>query len=411
MRKLLFLSANRQKQKRLEDGMIEFLKEAENMKEEIVKNRRTLHQFAELGLDLPKTSAFVIDQLKSYGYEPQRCGKSGVTAVCGKSGKVILLRGDMDALPMKEETGLPFAAENGNCHSCGHDLHTAMLLAAAKILKQHESDLKGRVKFMFQPGEEVLGGADEMIKNGLLENPKVDFAVGLHTSSGHGEFSEVGKITYKSGYSTFSGDCIRITVHGKQAHGASPETGIDAINIAAHIITGLEELNCREVSNVERSIVLVGMIHGGDSCNTEAGTCVMEASVRAASQERRDFLKQRVKEISEGIALAFRGSAEVDFVYGMPPMYNDPALCSCIPGYLREMLGDDMVEELHEFGGTEDFTAVASRVPSVYFHIGTGSLAGPDVTHHNPKVLFDEDALSVGAAVYCQSAYRFLQEH
>lgn len=391
--------------------MIDFMREADEMKQEIIQNRRQLHQMPELGLDLPETSRYVMDRLEKYGYEPQLCGASGVTAVCGSGGNVILLRGDMDALPMKEETGLPFASGNGNCHSCGHDLHTAMLLAAAKLLKKHESELNGRVKFMFQPGEEVLGGATEMIQHGLLENPHVDYAVGLHTSSGHGSMSDVGQITYKREYSTFSGDCIRITIHGKQAHGASPETGIDAINIAAHIITGLEELNCREVSNTERSIVLVGMIHGGDSCNTEAGTCVMEASVRAASQERRSFLKQRVKEISEGIALAFRGTAEVDFVYGMPPMYNDPRLCDCIPGYLEEMLGKEKVTELHEFGGTEDFTAVAERIPSIYFHIGTGSLAGPDVTHHNPKVLFDEAALPVGAAVYCQSAFRFLEDH
>lgn len=391
--------------------MTDFLKEAEEMKAEIVENRRTVHRFAELGLDLPQTSAFVMEKLKEYGYEPKRCGKSGVTAVAGQGGKVILLRGDMDALPMKEESGLPFAATGASCHSCGHDLHTAMLLAAAKLLKKHEKELAGRVKFMFQPGEEILGGAAEMIANGLLENPHVDAALGMHTCTGHGENSKVGLITYKAEYSTFSGDYIKITVHGLNAHGSTPERGVDAINVAAHIVTGLEELVAREVSNTERSIVLVGRIEGGDSCNTEAGTCQLDVSVRAASAERRSFLKQRVKEIAEGIAATFRATADVDFVYGMPPLYNDPEMCRCIPGYIKEMLGDTAVKELHEFGGTEDFTAVAEKVPSIYLNIGTGNLAGPDITHHNPKIIFDENALPIGAAVYARCAARFLEDH
>ncbi|MGI5990538.1 MAG: M20 metallopeptidase family protein [Lachnospiraceae bacterium] len=391
--------------------MANYLKEAKDMKEEIVQNRRTVHQFAELGLDLPKTSAFVMEKLREYGYEPQRCGKSGVTAVAGQGGKVILLRGDMDALPMKEESGLPFAATGASCHSCGHDLHTAMLLAAAKLLKEHESELKGRVKFMFQPGEEILGGAAEMIANGLLENPHVDAAIGMHTCTGHGANSKVGLITYKSEYSTFSGDYVRIVVHGLNAHGSTPEMGVDAINVAAHIVTGLEELISREVSNTERSIVLVGRIEGGDSCNTEAGTCQLDVSVRAASAERRDFLKRRVKEIAEGIAMTFRAKAEVDFVYGMPPLYNDPRMCACVPGYIREMMGEDSVKELNEYSGTEDFTAVAEKVPSIYLNIGTGNIAGDDITHHNPKIIFDEDALPIGAAVYAQCAARFLEEH
>ncbi len=392
--------------------MTDYRKEAEAIKAEIIENRRAVHQFAELGLDMPKTAAFIEEKLRSYGIEPRRYGKCGVSAVVGPedTGKVIMIRGDMDALPMPEQTGLPFAATNGNCHSCGHDFHCTMLLAAAKLLKAHESELKGRVKFMFQPGEEVLGGANEMIAAGLLEDPHVDAAVGMHVSSG-GEHCELGRITFKSGYSTFSGDFVQVTVHGKQSHGSTPEKGVDAINIAAHIVTGLEELISREISNTERSVVLVGKIAGGDSCNTQAGTCVLDISVRAASAERRSFLKQRIKEISEGIAAAFRGTADVVYVYGMPPMYNDPAMAECIPSYAAEIVGADKVEELHEFGGTEDFTAVAEKVPSVFLHLGTGAIAGRDISHHNPKIIFDEDALPIGAAVYAHVAARYLEEH
>ncbi|MCR5371873.1 MAG: amidohydrolase [Solobacterium sp.] len=390
--------------------MTDYRKEALKIQDEIIADRRAVHEFAELGLDLPKTAAYVMEKLQSYGIDAKPCGKGGVTATIGQGGKVILLRGDMDALPMAEETGLPYAATNGNCHSCGHDMHAAMLLGAAKLLKEHESELKGRVKFMFQPGEEILGGAAEMIRNGLLENPPVDAAFGMHTSTG-GKHSDVGTITYKKDYVTFSGDFVKVTVHGKQAHGSTPEMGVDAISIAAHIVTGLEELISREVSNQERSIVLTGKIYGGDSCNTQAGTCVLEVSVRAASAERRDFLKQRVKEISEGIALAFRGTAEVEYVYGMAPMYNHPDMYNCVPGYIAEIVGEENVVEVHEYGGTEDFTAVAERVPSIYVNIGTGSIAGPDITHHNPKIIFDESALPIGTAVYCQTAVRWLEEH
>ena len=387
--------------------MTDYRKEAEAIREEIVTNRRTIHGYAELGLDLPKTAAYVMEQLKSYGYEPQLCGKSGVTATVGNGGKVLLIRGDMDALPMAEQTGLPFAATNGNCHSCGHDLHTAMLLGAAKLLKEHENELKGTVKFMFQPGEEVLGGAEEMIAAGLMENPHVDAAMGMHVSSG-GKYSKVGLITYKREYSTFSGDMIRITVNGKNAHGSSPETGVDAINVAAHIVTGLEALHSREITSKEYAMVLTGKIYGGDSCNTEAGTCTLEVSVRASSNEARDFLKRRVKEISEGIAATFRATADVEFVYGMPSMYNAPEMCDCVPGYCEELFG---AEQVLETGGTEDFTAVAALVPSVYLHIGSGSIAGEEITHHNPKIIFDEDVLPLGTATYAHVAARYLEEH
>ena len=214
----------------LEDNMINYKEEAMALKEEIIANRRQFHGFAELGFELPKTVELVINELRSYGYEPQLCGKAGVTCVAGQGGKVVILRGDMDALPMMEESGLDFASTNGHCHSCGHDMHTAMLLGAAKLLKQHESELKGRVKFMFQPAEELLGGAADMIAAGLLENPKVDAAIGMHVAAGAEPYSRVGAVSYKKDYVTFSGDYIRIKVVGKSAHGSQPQMGVDAIN-------------------------------------------------------------------------------------------------------------------------------------------------------------------------------------
>ncbi|MBR2671365.1 MAG: amidohydrolase [Oscillospiraceae bacterium] len=391
--------------------MIDYRKEADQIKDEIISNRRTIHRFAETGFDLAQTKAFVKETLASYGIEPKDCGKSGVTAVIGEGDRCILLRADMDALPMKEESGLDFAAENGNCHSCGHDSHAAMLLGAAKLLKRHEQDLKGKVKLMFQPAEELLAGAEDMVKNGLLEAPKVDVGFGMHIISGASPVSDVGNIAFVKGFQTFSGDFVKISIEGLQAHGSMPHKGVDAINIAAHIVTALHELSAHEVTNEERSVVLVGKIYGGSSCNTESGECVLEVSVRAETFETRQFLKQRVKEISEGIAASFRGKAIVENVYGMPPMYNDPSMTDIVPGYIRELVGEDRVTEVFSKTGTEDFAYVSERIPSMYVLLGTGSIAGDGIVQHNPSIILDEDAFPLGTAIYAHTATRWLEEH
>ena len=391
--------------------MIDYRKEADQIKDEIISNRRTIHRFAEIGFDLAQTKAFVKETLASYGIEPKDCGKSGVTAVIGEGDKCILLRADMDALPMKEESGLSFAAENGNCHSCGHDSHTAMLLGAAKILKRHEKALKGKVKLMFQPAEEILAGAEDMVNNGILEDPKVDVAFGMHVAVGMSPVTDVGNVSFMKGFQTFSGDFVKVSIEGLQAHGSVPHKGVDAINIAAHIVTALHELSAHEVTNEERSVVLVGKIYGGSSCNTESGECVLEVSVRAETFETRQFLKQRVKEISEGIAASFRGKAIVENVYGMPPMYNDPSMTDIVPGYVKELTGEDHVIELFSKTGTEDFAFVTERIPSIYVMLGAGSIAGDGIVQHNPCMILDEDALSLGAAIHAHIATRWLEEH
>ncbi|MGI5888180.1 MAG: M20 metallopeptidase family protein [Oscillospiraceae bacterium] len=389
--------------------MNRYLSEAQEMSGKLVEVRRTVHGYAELGFELPRTKALVKEKLKELGIEPSDCGKAGVTATIGSGGKTVLLRGDMDALPMKEESGLPFASTTGSCHSCGHDMHTTMLLGAAALLKKHESELKGTVKLMFQPAEEVLAGAEDMISAGIMENPKVDAAIGMHVIAGPKPKSDVGRISYKKGYYTVSGDFVRVTCIGLAAHGSTPEAGVDAINIAAHTVLALNEILSREVSCQEKgSVVLVGKIEGGASCNTEAGSCTLEVSVRAASEERREFLKNRVKEISENVAAAFRGKAKVEFVYGIGAAYNNPELCEAVAASASKVVGEDMVSETFDNVGTEDFAAVTKLVPSVYIQIGAGSAAGENITQHNPKIIFDEKILPIGAAVYAQAAEDYL---
>lgn len=388
------------------------LNEALGFKNETVETRRTLHGFAEHGFILPKTTALVKQRLTELGLQPQDCGKAGIVALIGnpEAGKTLLLRADMDALPMTEESGLDFAAVNGNCHSCGHDFHTSMLLAAAKILKAHESELRGCVKLMFQPAEEQLAGALDMLNDGLLDAPAVTAAMALHMSLG-GEQTATGQITYCAGPANFSGDAVNITVRGKEAHGSTPEAGIDAILIASHIVLALQEVLAREISCFENCVVLVGKISGGTSCNTVAGSALLEVSVRATTEERRAALKARVKEIAEGTAATFRGEATVDFVYGIAPMCTDPALSRRLAAYAAEVAGADCVHEVKPSCGTEDFTAVAARVPSAYYMLGAGSPAqGCTCGLHHPAARFDEDALPIGAAVYANCALRYLSD-
>ncbi len=390
--------------------MNEYLEQANMLKSDIVKNRRTIHRFAETGFELPQTLEFVENKLTEYGLSPQRMGKAGIVCTIGTAGKTVLLRADMDALPMKETTGLSFAAQNGNCHSCGHDNHTAMLLGAAKLLKEHENKLEGTVKLMFQPAEEILAGAKDMIDSGLLENPKIDAAIGLHVAAGT-ESSDFGTLYYAKGAAMYSGDAITITVQGRNAHGSTPEKGVDAINIAAHIVIALQEITSREISTNDQAVVLVGKISGGDTVNTLAGHAVLEVSVRAASEEMRAWLKIRVKEIAQSVAATFRGEAQVDYVYGIGPLYNDPDLSEYLAGCCAQTMGKDKVVQVPITTGSEDFTYIAQQVPSVMFYLGSGSPEqGYCNSMHHPAFLINEDVLPLGCAIYAHCAVSFLSK-
>ncbi|MBC3515274.1 amidohydrolase [Neobittarella massiliensis] len=390
--------------------MSDILLEAKALQDEIVAMRRTIHTFAEVGLDLPQTTAFVRQKLTEFGLVPVDCGP-GITCQLGSGGKVLLLRCDMDALPMAEETGLPFAAQNGACHSCGHDAHTAMLLAAAKLLKTHESELKGTVKLMFQPAEEQLAGATAMIRAGVLENPKVDAAMALHTAVGR-EDSTVGCLQYVPGTAMNSGDAVKITVTGVGAHGSTPYLGVDAISAAAHIVVALEEIIAREVPSTDGSVLIVGTIHGGSTCNTVSGSCEMECSIRATSYESRDFLKRRIKEVAEGTAAVYRAKAEVEYVYGMPPLVNDEQVTADMARYSASILPPQDVQQVPPVAGTEDFTDIAAHVPACYFMLGAGSIGeGYTLSAHNPAMMIDESVFYKGAALYAGCAMQWLAEH
>lgn len=388
---------------------MDYRKRAEEISEYVTDIRRRVHSWAEVGFDLPKTVALVEEELTKMGIEHHRVGKAGVCGIIGKGGKCVLLRADMDALPMKETTGLPFASTGIGTHSCGHDSHTAMLLGAAKLLKENEANLKGTVKLMFQPAEELLQGALDMIDNGILDNPNVDVAFGAHVAMAQ-PGTTVGTVRYSSGPALYSGDAIKIEVYGKQSHGSAPNQGIDAINIAAHIVISLNEILSREISMQDSAVVLVGKISGGDTVNTTAGYAELEVSVRAQTDEMRSFLKNRVKEISESVAKTFRGEAKVIFVYGMAPLVCDEKVASDADRYIRQLGFEPICVPCT--GGTEDFTAVAQLRPAVMLNLGAGSLEeGYTCGGHNPGMVIDEKVFPVGVAVYCQCATQWLEEN
>lgn len=388
-----------------------YLEKALEIKDELVKNRREIHKNPELGFNLEKTIALVVDRLKSYGIEPSIVGKAGVTATVGSGSPVILLRGDMDALQMDETTGLEFASTNGATHSCGHDGHTSMLLGAAKILKENEANLKGTVKFMFQPAEEILGGAIDMVENGILENPKVDAAVAMHLYVGDKE-SKMGNIYLARGQAMTSADAFKIKVKGKNAHGSTPEQGIDAIIPACNIALGLQTILAREVSMFDNCVVLVGKIYGGDTVNTTAGHATVEVSARANNEKSRAFLIKRIKEISEGIAKTYRAEVEVEQTMGAPSMFNDVDLVDDIVEFSKDIIGEENINITPMKSGTEDFAYVGLKVPAVMINIGAGSAEeGYPLSMHNAGMVFNEDILPIGSALYADVAAKYLKKY
>lgn len=389
--------------------MNRFLEEVLAMKDELVENRRYLHENPELGFDLENTINFVERKLKDYGLNPQRVGKGGITASLGQGSPVILLRGDMDALPMTEESGEAFASKNGATHACGHDTHTTMLLAAAKVLKAHEDELEGTVKFMFQPAEEILEGAKDMIANGILENPKVDLAFGQHIFAG-GPGLKAGKIYYTKNEASTSADAFTIKVFGKQAHGSMPNEGIDAVLIACYIAIGLQTIIAREVSSSEKVVVIVGKIDGGATVNTTGGYAELQVSMRTINKEIRPFVKKRIKEIATGIGETYRAKVEVIETMTTPSLDNDPKYTDDFVGYAKDLVGEEGVIEVPPLPGSEDFAYVSEQVPTVFFQLGGGAREdGYEFTNHSPKFRIDEEALPIGAALYCQLAYEYLK--
>lgn len=402
----------------------DILQEAKELEEILVRNRRFLHTHAETGFDLKDTKEYVKQELIRLGYEPMDCGRAGLVAMIGgkQPGKVFLLRADMDALPIKEEAEVDFPSGTENMHACGHDMHTAMLLGAAAILKKHEEEIKGTIKLMFQPAEEIFEGSKDMLKNGLLENPRVDAAMMLHVMAGM-PFPAGTVIVSNPGVSAPAADYFEIQVQGKGCHGSMPNTGVDPLNAAAHILLAIQEIQTRELAISESAVVTIGTMHGGVAANVIPDTVTMGGSIRTYDEETRSFLKKRLTEVAEGTAEVFRAKAEVSFGSGCPTLVNDKELAEAGLKYAKELLGEqkafsaaqlsamDSTGKASKSGGSEDFAYVSQEVPSIMFALAAGQPEkGYAYPQHHPKVKFDEEALVYGAALHANMALRWLAE-
>ena len=398
----------------------ELLNEAKTLEPQLQTWRRTLHRHPEVGFDLPQSKALVKQALTEMGYTPQDCGKAGVIALAGgkKPGRTILLRGDMDALPIQEQSGEEFSSEvPGKMHGCGHDMHTAMMLGAAKLLKAHEDELEGTVKLEFQPAEEIFQGSPDMIANGLLENPKVDAAVMFHVLAGMP--LPAGTVLVPGGGITMAScEQYHITVHGKGGHGSTPNACIDPITAAAHIHIALQEINSRELDPNGFGVLTTGCFKAGAASNVIPDTAEMFGTIRTTDPDNKtgELIRKRMTEIAQGVATAFRCTAEVEFSDYCPCMVVDKALAADALIYMTDLLGQGAMDMTpitggKAGGGSEDFAFVSHEVPTVSMFISAGSSKdGYLYGQHHPKVRFDDSILFEGSAAYSYFALRWLSK-
>ncbi len=391
---------------------MDFYKRALELKDETIQNRRNIHKNAEVGLDTPKTKAFVIEKLKEYGLEPEECGY-GVTALLGKKeGKVLLLRADMDALPMAEQSGEEFACPSGReAHTCGHDFHAAMLLTAAKMLKENEDLIDGTIKFMFQPAEETFEGSKNMIENGILENPKVDAALAYHVSPGK---MPVGLFMYNSKDTMmYSVDGFKITIKGKGSHGAYPHVGVDPINIGVHVHLALQELIARESDPSKACVLTIGQFKAGTAANIIPEQAVLQGTIRTNDNEAREKLVRRMKEVAKKTAEVYNGTAEIEMISEVPPLICNPEFTNEIVSYMKETnIPGLMPYSDVSASASEDFAVIAEKVPSTFMYLSAGYMdeRGEYPAHH-PKARFNEDVCPIGSACLAHCAVEWLSKH
>ncbi|HYH06687.1 MAG TPA: amidohydrolase [Thermoanaerobaculia bacterium] len=389
----------------------------------VITTRRDLHQHPELGNRELRTAKIVADRLRALDIEVQeKVAHTGVVGILrgGRPGKVVALRADMDALPVTEQVDLPFASkvrteyngqEVGVMHACGHDAHVAILLGVAEILSGMRKDLPGTVKFIFQPAEEGApqgeeGGAGLMVKEGVLDNPKVDAIFGLHVTSRYAS----GEIAYRPEGMMAAVDSFRIVVRGKQTHGAYPWLGVDPIVVASQIVLGLQTIPSRQLdSTLAPSIVTVGAIHGGVRNNIIPDQVEMIGTIRSLDAKMRDDIHTRIRRTAESIATAAGATANVEITTGYPITYNDPALTEKSLASLRK--ASKNVRLVNAVLGAEDFSFFQQQVPGLFFWVGTrppNQTPEEAPSNHSPLFYVDESGLAFGLRALAHVAVDYL---
>jgi amidohydrolase len=398
---------------------------AEAVMPKVVGWRRDLHANPELGNQEVRTSAFLAEQLRRLGYEVRTgVAKTGIVALLkgGRPGPVVALRADMDALPVTEETGLPFASsvrgqyngrEVGVMHACGHDFHMSILLGAAEVLAGLKADLSGTVKIVFQPAEEGVpgepGGAEVMVKEGVLENPKVDAMFGLHVGITP---LEAGSITFRPKGLMAAGDTYRIIVKGRQTHGAMPWAGVDPIVVASQIVLGLQTIVSRQIDlTTAPAVVTVGTIEGGSRHNIVPDQVRMSGTIRTFDPEMRKEILARVKRTAENIAEAAGATAELTLDEGYPVTWNDPALTERMTPSLKRVAAGTFNPNAQPTTTSEDFSFYGQKVPALYFFLGVaprGADPAAWAANHSSRFSPDEAALITGVRALASLAADYL---
>jgi amidohydrolase len=398
---------------------------AKDLEGKVIQWRRHIHQHPELSNREVKTAALVADHLKALGIEVKTgVAKTGVIGILkgGKPGGVIALRADMDALPVTERNNLPFASketavfndkETGVMHACGHDAHVAILMGVAEILAKHKSELKGTVKFIFQPAEEgppagEEGGADLMIEEGALENPKVDAIFGLHVRS----ITPLGKIEYKPLGFMAASDWFTIKIYGKQSHGAAPWLGVDPIVVSAQIINSLQTIVSRQLQlTKEAAVVSIGRINAGVRENIIPETLEMSGTIRTFDREMQKQVHDKIKLIATKIAESAGARAEVTIDSKTPVTYNDATLSELAAKSLERVAGAENVVRINPDTGAEDFAYYQQKIPGFFFFVGA---CPPEVdhtkapSHHTPDFMMDERSMLTGMKALVNITFDYL---
>jgi amidohydrolase len=386
--------------------MVDIHRLASEHKELVINTRRDLHRIPEVGYTEEKTSAYVADYLTREGLEVQTgIAQFGVVGLLntGKPGPTLMVRADMDALPLQEETGLEFAStHDGVMHACGHDSHMAMGLAAATVLNKIKDELSGTVKFIFQPAEEGPGGAEPMIKAGVMENPKVDYAIGCHVWP---EIPE-GTIGVRSGPFLAAMDRYDLKIIGKGGHGAMPHLCVDALEVGTQVVNALQRISSRHMSPIEPVVVSVGSFHAGTTFNIIPGEAVLSGTTRTFNMEIWHSWEERLEKVIRGVCESMGAEYEFKFSKGYPPTINDDAMSDLVRRCAAEVVGPDKVVEPAKTMGGEDMSFFLQQAKGCFFALGTGreDLVGV----HNPKFTFNEDILPLGVETHCRFALELL---
>ena len=387
-------------------------KEIVALEEEVIALRRDFHMHPELGYEEYRTSQIVYDYLKNLGLEVKKVAKTGVVGLLrGKeAGKTVMFRADMDALPQKEDTGLTYASVNkGIMHACGHDGHTAMLLVASKVLANHRDEIRGNIKFVFQPNEEEAGALD-MIKEGVLEDPKVDAAFAIHLWTP----LKTGEIGLTEGPIMAALEEFELTIFGKAGHTGSPHEAIDPILAATNIIQTIQSIQTREINPLYPIAIMIGKINGGRGRNIIADKVEIGGTIRFLFEdEKREkkILLEKFERLIKGICEAMNVGYELKYIPSNPALYNNPAMVKYVKEAALETFGrGDIFVDYRSMAG-EDFAEFSQRVPSVLYFIGCGNEEkGTHYPHHHPKFNIDEDTLIYGVEMHVRTALNFLNK-